>query len=193
MRFEYARLPWARFSITKTGIDAVVTPAIGPTVSWWWHGSKRTSPDAASRSASSMLGARPSSRSAPRTAPRNGPLIRSQAMGGPACSTVSRVMPGNHVARRLDVDQHRLGTDEQVERALIRSVDVVVPQTGEQCGHGRRPPVDGADGHGLGGQGVGEESAPAATATSGRPSRSRSAGIAGTCELARRLGGQAIG
>src|SRR5262245_4286680 len=32
--------------------------------------------------------------SAPTMPPRMGPLMRSQVMGGPACSTVSRVMPG---------------------------------------------------------------------------------------------------
>ena len=78
----------------KTGIDGVTRPAIGPTASWWWHGSKRTAPEAARLVASSTLFARPSCRSPPITAPRIGPHIRSHVTGGPAWRKRSSAIPG---------------------------------------------------------------------------------------------------
>jgi hypothetical protein len=39
-----ARLPRARFSTTKTGMDGVTMPVIGPAAPVPWHGAMRTSP-----------------------------------------------------------------------------------------------------------------------------------------------------
>ena len=34
LKLQYARLPAALFSTTKTGIDGLMMPAIGPTAPW---------------------------------------------------------------------------------------------------------------------------------------------------------------
>src|SRR3712207_9491465 len=68
-------------------MDGEVTPAIGPTVQWWWHGSSAISPAARMRSAPSTVDAQPSNRQAPTSAPRRGPLASAHPIGGPAGSS----------------------------------------------------------------------------------------------------------
>ena len=90
---QKARFPNARFSTTITGIVRVVSPVIGPTVSKWWFGANRISPEAASASAAPRVGAQPSSTIAPATAPRIGPHIRAHSMGGPAWRIIRSSSP----------------------------------------------------------------------------------------------------
>ena len=67
-----------------TGIDGLITPAIGPTAPWWWQGANLTLPEPASLRASSGEAAQPSYRIAPMTAPCTGPHIAPHSIGGPA-------------------------------------------------------------------------------------------------------------
>ena len=60
LNVQNARLPWAAFSITHIGIEALTTPAIGPTAPRSWQGPNSKAPDAAMRSASDRSPARPS-------------------------------------------------------------------------------------------------------------------------------------
>ncbi len=55
-----ARLPTARFSTTKTGMDGVTMPVIGPAAPAWWQGRSATAPVSTRRRASSSSAAHPS-------------------------------------------------------------------------------------------------------------------------------------
>ncbi len=89
----YALFPYSWFSTIHTGIDGLMTPAIGPTAPWWWFGSRRTAPLAASLCASSGDDAH-LEEDAPVTAPCIGPHISPHDMGGPHAAASSRPYPG---------------------------------------------------------------------------------------------------
>ena len=94
-------------STIRSGVDGEMTPAIGPTAPREWHGAKTISPPAASASASSAVRAQPSKSTAALTAPRMGQHIRSQAIGGPACSSVRPSRPRASRAGRTAVHAGR--------------------------------------------------------------------------------------
>ena len=109
MSEQYAVPPPSVSSTTNIHIDGLTTPAIGPTVRWWWQESSGAV--RSSRSASSASSARPSNSAAPISAPRIGPEARSQASGGPACRNVPVSMPrtslrGAHVDQVRPAGQH---------------------------------------------------------------------------------------
>ena len=79
----------------------LMTPAIGPTASRWWHGSSvMPSPFSSLASASSAVSASPSKSIAPISAPLSGPEARANSMGGPACRNVPFSRPSASPAGR---------------------------------------------------------------------------------------------
>ncbi len=55
-----ARLPATRFSTTNTGIEAVMSPVIGPTAPRLWQGASATAPRSTRACAAASSGAQPS-------------------------------------------------------------------------------------------------------------------------------------
>ena len=53
-------MPCARFSTTKTGMEGVMMPVIGPTAARWWQGPIGTSPVSTRARAAVSSGAQPS-------------------------------------------------------------------------------------------------------------------------------------
>ena len=130
-----ARFWNARFSTTKTGIDRVRRPVIGPTARWRWQGSKRTSPAAPSSAAASSVDAQPSYRSAPTMAPRSGGHIAAHAIGGPAWRTRRSPRPS---AVAAGTQSTRTGS-AATRRARVSRFAAAMPGRGELTG-GMIPP-----------------------------------------------------
>ena len=130
-----ARFWNARFSTTKTGIDRVRSPVIGPTARWRWQGSKRTSPAAPSSAAASSVDAQPSYRSAPTMAPRSGGHIAAHAIGGPAWRTRRSPRPS---AVAAGTQSTRTGS-AATRRASVSRFAAAMPGGGELTG-GMIPP-----------------------------------------------------
>src|SRR3954451_12461301 len=84
LRLQNARPPFTGSARHHIHIEGLVTPAIGPTVRWWWQGSSVISPAARIRSASATDEAQPSNRQAPISAPRSGPEASDHSIGGHA-------------------------------------------------------------------------------------------------------------
>ena len=81
-------------STTQTGIEGEQTPVIGPTWPCSLPGSSAISPRASSAAASSREAAQPSNSAAAVSARRCGSHTRSQAIGGPECSSSPSRSPG---------------------------------------------------------------------------------------------------
>ena len=123
----------------------VTTPAIGPTVEWWWHGSSDTPvPDSKSATASSGSSTRPSSAAPAISPPRSGPDARSQSIGGPACRNSPRWRPSTSAAGATSTSVAVTSSIAASARSLARAPQRVGRDRGEVglgAGH-RRPPVD---------------------------------------------------
>ncbi len=88
-------------STTSTGADGPIALAMGTTMSWWFAGSRRTSPAARSRSASPVSAAQPSATAAARIERRSGSHTSSQPIAGPQCSSIRPPTPGTTSSTRV--------------------------------------------------------------------------------------------
>src|SRR5215470_12843099 len=130
--------------------------------------------------------------SAPTMPPRMGPLMRSQLIGGPACSTVSRVMPGTtSIAGRTSTRIWWAASTRSMATRFAASTSSRQSEASASASSGGRqstrrtgtPCATSADA---------KSSGPTTTASGGLSSKPRSGAMAAPRKRPRRLGGDSI-
>src|SRR5262245_9810111 len=130
--------------------------------------------------------------SAPTMPPRMGPLMRSQVMGGPACSTVSRVMPGTtSIAARTSTRIWWAASTRSIATRFAASTSSRQSDASASAPSGGRQSTR-RTGTLCAASAEAKSSGPTTTAPGGSSSKPRSAAMAALRERPRRLGGDPV-